>query len=159
MEELLSYLEKSSKGNYKIYPGNFDSLFGSYNLNKKVINNIYNEFSKIFKNITNFNQTIYSYNNMRMIIDKYNNNIFIKKNIISEKLFKNFYVELEEIQSIEKEQFPFINKYHNIVYQNINRFRDNDFEILLISENDDNTNYILINTTNKNDFLPKILDI
>lgn len=116
-----------------IYFGQFNSFGGSYLIDK----NIFFKLKDKIEQFATFNKKttkkIYTYNNMSLIVNhkkkvKHCQSLFcqIEKYIIIE-------ITSEELFDIN--QFPIIDKYHNIVQQKIYSYLFKNITILLIVEN------------------------
>lgn len=91
---------------------------------------------------------IYKYKNLLLCIDSQNKKKCFRYTSLESKVVNNFIVEKVNLLEIPLENFPFINKYDEIIDRNIKSFQDKNSKIDLIFDNSNNCNvsYISINS-------------
>lgn len=121
-------------------------LFGTYDISITMYQKLFSIFSKKY-NVNKITQTSYQFRDMELIktsnfdtnIDIYtnesNNDTFIKKYIYQE-LGDNMIVNVININRIEPNCFPILNKYDNEVQQELHEFKMNYVKLILNKEND-----------------------
>lgn len=141
-----------------IYIGNFTDMYGSCNLDP----NTFNKIEQKLKTICKFNGkkllTVYSLNDKKLIIDTINKQkIYVKEEPIHSSINKKFVIHSFKRKYIQYEEFPLIDKYHNIEEQRINEYCYNSTIISCIKQNNNNTIKIEFNNCNYNNNIIYIL--
>lgn len=137
-----------------------------YSINKKDNNNIIFKINDIclnnkLKKMNSYSNYIYTYQNKYLIINDQNKRCFLTENV--KNIFHNNYlVNMSEIKYVPVEHFPFIDKYHAVIKQNINTYYDktHNMEILLINEisNNQTISFVRINDEIPQNMIYKIID-
>lgn len=127
--------------------------FGSFDLSTEEIKSIGILCNKISKVQPVTKTRTYKIDGMSLIIQENGNNILKKvcayENVYS-KIYKNLFVEINNEIILSKEDFPLIDKYHDIINENKTNFiiNQNDIEVILSiveeidNNNNNNKNYI-----------------
>lgn len=162
MDNLKKYFNKKYNNKYFIiYPflnkKIINDKFGKYELSLDEYNNLYKNFNK---NLNNVKQTIYQYNDMELIYNHDNQNInYISKIYLYQDITKNFIINILDINNIESNKFPIVNKYSNEVLQEIYEYKLEYIVLNLIKEPKTQYLYYFLNydDNNKNLILKELI--
>lgn len=105
--------------------------------------------------ITSITNTIYIYNNLHLIVDENNMKTCIKySHEATELINTKFLKEIIKCDKVPIDNFPFINKYDQIIKQHVQTYNFNNIEFSIVSENSNNEKISFIcmdnNDTNMN---------
>lgn len=133
--------------------GDFESFGGSYCINikeqQKLEKMLTEKIKYNHKKYTEHNN-IYKFNNMLLKIDQNKQKRYMSEQTIYSKLYKHIYIEINQHKNITDDIFPVIDKYDNVITQNIVKYvygKNNQLIVSFIEEKslNETINYIKIN--------------
>lgn len=151
----INKINKQDNYNVELYFGKLKPYGGKIKLTDDKYQDIQNKISRMYKKYKIFNNTVYYFRDMIMEINE-NNTLYYQQNILDYSIDKHFCLIKYRKKYITNNQFPIINKYHDIKVQKIKSYRVNDIYLLFIEEGNNkyvkiefNSNKFCINTALK----------
>ena len=126
--------------------GKFKKFGGNVNLETRIFKNLINIISKkVTNNSESLCKKIYFYRNMTLTCSKNKKNIISKRTPIYYSMYNNFCVNIYKEEELTEEQFPIVDKYHNISVQKVINYTYNIKHPIIISFIEESYNNKIIN--------------
>ena len=125
-----------SSGQTIITLGHFTNFSGTTYISRELYNKLYHGLKYKITKIKNYSQKIYTYKKTNIEIYNYKARYPQKKYYYTTqtyaKFYKDWYVLTTDIKTVNPEDVPILNKYHDIVTQDIMKYRYKNIDVLFI---------------------------